>query len=96
MQPVLTTELSPAQVTDFINALDKAVRSRRLYAPNNPTYLTFLNSAKEKCAALWNGAYSLSVVVDENGFKWENQTFSAGECRSAADAEMNSRDTTDG
>jgi hypothetical protein len=80
-QPVLTTELTPGEVADFFNALDKAVRSRRLYAPNNPTYLTFLNSAKEKCAALWNGAYSLSCVVDEHGFKWEGQTFSAGEGR---------------
>lgn len=78
---VLTSELTSAQVTDFFNALDKAVRARRLYAPNNPAYLAFLNSSKEKCAALWDGAYSLSCVVDETGFKWEGQTFSAGEGR---------------
>lgn len=79
--PLLTAELTPAQVTDFFTSLDKAVRARRLYAPNNPAYVAFLASVKEKCAKLWDGAYSLSCVVDETGFKWEGQTFPAGEGR---------------
>jgi hypothetical protein len=81
LSPLLTSELTAAEVTDFFTSLDKAVRARRLYAPNNPAYMAFLASVKEKCAKLWDGAYSLSCVVDESGFKWENQTFSAGEGR---------------
>ncbi|MGQ0561244.1 MAG: HEAT repeat domain-containing protein [Gemmatimonadota bacterium] len=78
---VLTAELTPAELNDFFTSLDKAVRARRLYASNNPAYLAFLGTVKEKCRRLWDGAYSLSCVVDENGFNWEGQTFAAGEGR---------------
>ncbi|MGQ0814972.1 MAG: HEAT repeat domain-containing protein [Gemmatimonadota bacterium] len=77
----LSAELTPAEVTDFFTSLDKAVRARRLYAPNNPAYLAFLGTVREKCRKLWDGAYSLSCVIDENGFTWEGQTFAAGEGR---------------
>ena len=77
----LSVELTPAEVTDYFNALDKAVRARRLYAPNNPAYLAFLATLKSACRKLWEGAYSLSCVVDESGFRWEGQTFTAGEGR---------------
>ena len=80
-QAALSGELTAGEVSDFFNALDKSVRARRLYAPNNPAYITFLSTVKEKTRTLWGGAYSLSVVVDENGFRWENQIFTAGEGR---------------
>lgn len=77
----LSAELTPAEVTEFFQALDKAVRARRLYAPNNPAYVTFLNQLKKATKTLWDGAYSLSCVVEESGFRWEGQLFTAGEGR---------------
>jgi HEAT repeat protein len=77
----LTGELTAAEVNDFFVSLDKAVRARRLYAPNNPAYQAFLATLREKCVKLWAGAYSLSCVVDEQGFKWEGQNFTSGEGR---------------
>lgn len=74
-------ELTPAEVGEFFNSLDKAVRARRLYASNNPAYLAFLNTLKTACVKLWDGAYSLSVVVDESGFRWEGRTFTSGDGR---------------
>lgn len=77
----LSADLTAAEVSDFFSALEKAVRARRLYAPNNPAYTTFVGTLKEKIKRLWDGAYSLSAIVDESGFKWEGQNFAAGEGR---------------
>lgn len=77
----LSVELTPAEVNEFFLALDKAVRARRLYASNNPAYITFLNTLKDKTRTLWDGAYSLSCVVDESGFRWEGELFAAGDGR---------------
>lgn len=76
-----SAELTPAEVAEFFNSLDKAVRARRLYANNNPAYIAFLATLKTTCRKLWDGAFSLSVVVDESGFRWENRTFASGEGR---------------
>ena len=77
----IANELTPREVTDFFNALDKAVRARRLYAANNPAYRQFLANLKTTIKGLWEGAYSLPVVVEEHGFRWEEQIFTAGEGR---------------
>ena len=37
-------DLSPREVTDFFNALDKAVRARRLYAPCRPAAMSTCRS----------------------------------------------------
>ncbi len=74
-------ELTAREVTDFFNALDKAVRARRLYAPNNPAYIAFLNTLKSACRNLWGGAHALPCAVDESGFRWNGQVFASGEGR---------------
>ncbi|HET9440105.1 MAG TPA: HEAT repeat domain-containing protein [Longimicrobiales bacterium] len=74
-------ELTPREVNDFFNALDKAVRARRLYAANNPAYKAFLAALRNSVIALWSGGNALSVIVDENGFRWHEEMFSPGEGR---------------
>ena len=73
--------LTAADVAEFLNSLDKAVRARRLYAPNNPAYGGFLNNFKNTCRKLWQITNSISVVVNENSFSWEEESFVAGEGR---------------
>jgi hypothetical protein len=77
----IANSLTPREVNDFLVALDKAVRARRLYAANNPAYQQFLANLKNTVRGLWEGAYSLPVAVEENGFRWDEQQFSAGEGR---------------
>lgn len=74
-------DLDVTEVSEFLNALDKAVRARRLYAPNNPSYNSFLGTLKTTCRKLWEDARSLSCVVDENAFRWGDNVFVAGEGR---------------
>ncbi|HEY0671950.1 MAG TPA: HEAT repeat domain-containing protein [Longimicrobiales bacterium] len=74
-------DLTPREVNDFFNALDKAVRARRLYAANNPAYKAFLAALRNSVIALWSGGNALSVIVDEHGFRWHEETFSPGEGR---------------
>ena len=73
--------LTAADVAEFLNSLDKAVRARRLYAPNNPAYGGFLNNFKNTCQKLWQITNSISVVVNENSFSWDEESFVAGEGR---------------
>jgi hypothetical protein len=87
MQPAPSTvgdwpvALSASEVSEFLSALDKAVRARRLYAPNNPAYNSFLGTVKTSCKKLWESARSLSCVVDEHAFRWDDHVFVAGEGR---------------
>jgi hypothetical protein len=74
-------DLTTREVHDFFTALDKAVRARRLYAANNPAYQAFLAALRSTIRGLWDGAFSLTVVVEENGFRWNDQVFAAGEGR---------------
>ncbi|HEX6007303.1 MAG TPA: hypothetical protein VFY80_05040, partial [Burkholderiales bacterium] len=74
-------ELTPREVGEFFTALDKAVRARRLYAANNPAYKAFVANLRTNVTALWDGAHALTVVVDESGFRWHDETFSPGEGR---------------
>jgi HEAT repeat protein len=62
-------------------ALDKAVRARRLYQPNNPVYHSFLNTLREALTRVWTMTNALSVNVEEHGFVWEGNYFSIGEGR---------------
>lgn len=87
MQPAPPTvgdwsaESNVTEVSEFLNALDKAVRARRLYAPNNPAYNSFLGALNTSCRKLWESARSLSCVVDEHAFRWGDHVFVAGEGR---------------
>ena len=76
-------ELNAGIVHGIFIALDKAVRARRLYQPNNPTYLGFLNTLRESLINLWDLTNSLSVSVEEHGFVWEGNFFKIGEGREA-------------
>ena len=75
------TDLTPREVGDFFTSLDKAVRARRLYAANNPAYQAFLAALRSTITGLWDGAYSLSVAVEEHNFRWNDHVFTAGEGR---------------
>lgn len=77
----IATELTSREVSDFFTSLDKAVRARRLYAANNPAYQAFLATLRSNVRTLWDGTYSLSVVVEEAGFRWGDEVFVAGEGR---------------
>jgi HEAT repeat protein len=76
-----TGELTPREVGDFFTALDKAVRARRLYAANNPAYQAFLAALRSTITNLWDGSYSLSVIVEEHAFRWNDHSFTVGEGR---------------
>src|SRR5688572_6464237 len=77
----VASELTPREVNEFFISLDKAVRARRLYAANNPAYQAFLATLRSHVKGLWDGTYSLSVVIEESGFRWHDQVFAAGEGR---------------
>ena len=47
-------ELNVATVNGVFIALDKAIRARRLYQPNNPVYLGFVNTLKELLLNIWD------------------------------------------
>jgi hypothetical protein len=74
-------ELESSDVSGFFVALDKAVRARRLYQANNPVYLSFVATLRESVARMWDVTNSLSVTVEEHGFRWSDHTFSVGEGR---------------
>ena len=74
-------ELTVAEAHEFFTSLDKAVRARRLYAANNPAYQAFLGSFRNIVRGLWHASYSFAVTVEETGFRWEEQFFTAGEGR---------------
>lgn len=77
----LETPLPPAEVAEVFAALDKAVRSQRLYQPNNPVYHSFIAAAKQTVAGLWDSLPELTVGVDEHAFRWYGRTFPAAEAR---------------
>jgi hypothetical protein len=77
----IASDLTPREVGDFFTALDKAVRARRLYAANNPAYQAFLAALRSTISGLWDGAFSLTVAVEEHNFRWDDHEFIAGEGR---------------
>lgn len=74
-------ELSPALVIEVFGALEKAVRARRLYQANNPVYHGFLKTLRDAFTAVFEHVPSLSVGVEEPGFRWGGQIFQTGEGR---------------
>ncbi len=77
----VASDLTAREVAEFFNALDKAVRARRLYAANNPAYQAFLAALRSTVHGLWDGAYSLTVTVEEHDFRWHDEVFAPGEGR---------------
>ena len=74
-------ELDNSDVANLFSALDKAVRARRLYQPNNPVYQTFISTLRDALARLWSVTNALTVTVEENGFRWNETLFPVGEGR---------------
>ena len=66
--------LDVQMVHNVFIALDKAVRARRLYQPNNPVYLGFLNTLKEALGRAWTMTSLITVGVEEHGFVWKGIT----------------------
>ncbi|HSJ08057.1 MAG TPA: HEAT repeat domain-containing protein, partial [Longimicrobiales bacterium] len=75
------TPVPPAVITDVFTALDKAIRSRRLYQANNPVLHTFLATARRAFAELWPDLPSLTLAVEEHAFRWYGQRFFASTSR---------------
>jgi len=69
------------EVAAVFQALDKALRARRLYQANNPVYHGFLNTLREAFAALWGVTNVLQIAVEEHGFRWNEQLYTVGEGR---------------
>jgi hypothetical protein len=67
-----------SEVGDLFAALDKAVRSQRLYQPNNPVYQGFIKGVEAAFARLWPRLTSLTAAIEENGFRWYGQSFAGG------------------
>jgi hypothetical protein len=74
-------ELDNSDVANLFAALDKAVRARRLYQTINPVYLSFIATLKDAFARIWGVSNSLSVMVEEGGFRWSETLFPVGEGR---------------
>jgi hypothetical protein len=70
-----------AQVGELFAAVDKALRSQRLYQPNNPVYRGFITTAQRAVAGLWDDIQSFTVSVEETGFRWYGRLFPVGEGR---------------
>jgi hypothetical protein len=73
--------LPHAQVGELFAAVDKALRSQRLYQPNNPVYRGFITTAQRAVADLWDEIQSFTVSVEEAGFRWYGRLFPMGEGR---------------
>lgn len=72
---------SPAQVADLFSLLEKTVRAHRLYEANNPVYQGFLAALRGALSRMWAQAHSLHIVLEEAAFRWQGQSFTAGEGR---------------
>jgi HEAT repeat protein len=71
----------PLPITDIaelFNTLDKALRSHRLYQPNNPVYHGFVAAATAAFHDLWDRLPSLTVGVEEHSFRWYGRPFTVG------------------
>ena len=79
-EPVEPVE-GAAEVVEFFAALDKALRARRLYQPNNPVYQGFRAGLDEATGRLWDRIATLAVGVDEHAFRWHGRSITAGEHR---------------
>jgi hypothetical protein len=70
-----------AEIGEYLLAFDKAARAGRLYAENNPMYQGFIASFVSAITRLWDRVQSLTVNVDEHGFRCYGRSFTVGEGR---------------
>lgn len=72
------TPIPEGDVVELFNALEKAVRARRLYQDNNPVYHGFLRALHEVAARVFSLGASLTVSVEEGGLRWYGQLIETG------------------
>src|SRR5690606_26340881 len=72
------TPIPEGEVVELFNALEKAVRARRLYQDNNPVYHGFLRTLHEVAARVFSLGASLTVSVEEGGLRWYGQLIETG------------------
>lgn len=68
-------------VAEFLAALEKAVRARRLYQANNPSLHGFLQALRHATTRLWDRLPVLQLTVEEDTFRWRSTSLRAGEGR---------------
>lgn len=73
--------LPDSEVADLFLSLDKAIRARRLYQENNPVFQGFVANARKAFARLWERMPSLTVAVEETGFRCFGKDFPSKEGR---------------
>lgn len=73
--------LPQGEMAELFLTLEKAVRAQRLYQRNNPVYHGFITAARSAVARLWDRTSTLTVGIEENGFKWYGRVYPAGEGR---------------
>lgn len=72
------TPIPAEHVVELVNALDKAVRAQRLYQANNPVYQGFLKALHGSVGAVFESGSSLTLQVEESGFRWYGQQLQTG------------------
>lgn len=75
---------APLPDSDFAEvflSLDKAIRSRRLYQENNPVFQGFVANARKAFVKLWESIPSLTVSVEDTGFRCFGKDFPSKEGR---------------
>lgn len=60
-----TPDCPPAMVEDVLRVLEKAIKARLLYLPNNPTYQKAIVTAKAAMEPLWGMTASLVLQVTD-------------------------------
>lgn len=73
--------LPDSEIADLFLSLDKAIRARRLYQENNPVFQGFVANARRAFTRLWAALPSLTVAVEEGGFRCFGKDFPSKEGR---------------
>ncbi|MEX0891908.1 MAG: HEAT repeat domain-containing protein [Gemmatimonadota bacterium] len=68
-------------VEEFLAALEKAARARRLYQANNPSLHGFLQALHRATTRLWDRLPALQFAVEEDTLRWRKTSLNAGEGR---------------
>lgn len=62
---------SPTVVEEMLRQLDKTMRARQLYLPNNPAFQTALQRLRASFAPIWAETSELTLTVTDSQFRWE-------------------------
>lgn len=65
------------KVEHLVSTMGKALRAFNMYRANNPVYQRFKSNLKEAFEAIWVVADRLTLAVTEDGFRYQDQVYSA-------------------